>query len=481
MTTNIDLASQRLNVLENPSVIKEMIDNSSVQHLKSIINLLDNGIVNFVNNPTYNSNRVITFLADQAVILDQMYVICEYTVTSNAASLGNGVQCQMFPNSILNMIQALTFTTNAFSYQLNSANSYRTIPLWGNIQRIQEYTYDDMLLNSSVEDMNFIAGPQSLIQGTNAYGTNQVVLTQSTFDLNKGKVINVGPQGSVQTKFYTKIPLSKLIPLTNRLHLLSGQINLNMTFFYDPTLVFSNSQTITEFSLTRLMLHHDILKFIAPNPTLDVRQITSLAMKSFRSSPPVSLGLATGSAVRASVDVSFIAPQIGSQCFKIVICPRIEPSSNAVYTYKGDALSTSTFNPSSNSGISNCLCLGTEWSLTNVQVKVGGIVLPSNIQPMYLNSIDADLYNYQFSIVQNQGLNTDGSSTRCCIPFNAYKSYFKVLIVDLENLTQNNLGNTQFDISYTISTAVPLNVTVGGNVNFTSDIFLTYATEYTNF
>lgn len=475
MTSNIDLASQRLNILENPSQINELIANENVQHLKGIINLLDGGLVNFVQNPSYNSNRVITFLGDQAVLLDQMYILAEYTVSSNASSLPASTEVRMYPNAILNMIQSITMTTNSFSYQLNSANSYRTIPLWGNIQRIQEYTYDDMLLNSYPEDMNFISGTSNITSSTNGYGAN---LTQSSYDLNQGKLINVAPQTTFQQKFYTKIPLSKLIPLTDRLHLLSGSINLNMNFLYDAPSVFSNSQTITEFTLLRLMLHHDILKFSKPNPSLDVRQITSLAMKSFRQSPPVSMSIATGSAVKNSIDVSFIAPQIGAQCFKIAICPQIT-SNTATYTYKTSP--NITLNPSKNEGISNCLCLGSEFTISNVQVKVGGIVLPSNIQTGYLNSLDADLYNYMYSIVQNQGLNTDGASTRSCIPFNVYKSFYKVLIIDLENLTQNNGGNTQFDISYTISTSLPLNCTVAGNVNFSSDIFITYSTEYTSF
>lgn len=473
---NLDLQSSRLNILQDPSQLNELISNDNVQHLKGIINLLDGGIVNFIQNPSYNSNRVITFLGDQAVLLDQMYILAEYTVSSNASSLPNGTEVRMYSNAILNMIQSITMQTNNFSYQLNSANSYRTIPLWGNVQRIQEYTYDDMLLNSYPEDMNFIVGPTSLnANTTNGYGSS---LSQSSYDLNPGKLINVGPQTTFQQKFYTKIPLSKLIPLTDRLHLLSGQINLVITMLYDGSSVFSHPSTITEFSLLRLMLHHDILRFSQPNPMLDVRQLTSLAMKSFRQSPPVTMSIPTGSAVKNSVDVSFIAPQISSVCFKICICPQIT-SNTATYTYKPSP--NVTLSPSKNEGISNCLCLGSEFTISNVQVKVGGIVLPSNIQPAYLNSIDGDLYNHMYSIVQNQGLNTDGGSTRSCLPFNVYKSFFKVLIVDLENLTKNNSGNTQFDISYTISTALPLNCTVAGNVNFSSDIFITYATEYTSF
>lgn len=470
---NLDLQSSRLNILQDPSQLDELIQNDNVQHLKGVVNLLDGGVNNFVLNPVYNSNRVITFLGNQGVILDAMYVICEYTVSSNASTLANGVEVRMFPNAILNMIQSITMTTNNFSYQLNSANSYRTIPLWGNVQRIQEYTYDDMLLNSYPEDMNFVCGPVSLnANSTNGFGSS---LTQSSYDLNLGKLINVGPQGNFQQKFYTKIPLSKLIPLTDRLSILSGSINLNINMLYDPSSVFSNSSTITEFSLLRLMLHHDILNFSTPNPLLDVKQLTSLAMKSFRQSPPVTMSIPTGSAVKNSVDVSFIAPQIGSQCFKIVIAPQIT-SNSAVYTYKVSP--NVTLSPSKNEGISNCICLGSEFTISNVQVKVGGIVLPSNIQTGYLNSLDADLYNYMYSIVQNQGLNTDGSSTRSCLPFNVYKSFFKVLIIDLENLTQHNSGNTQFDISYTISTALPLNVSVAGDIKFSSDIFITYATTY---
>ncbi len=484
---NIDLASQRLNIVNDPNIISEMLSDSSVQILKAGINLLDSGAINFLNTPNVNCNRVVTFLGDTAVLLDQMYIIAEFEVGTNDL-IGNGVR--MNPNSILNMINAITLTTNSFSYQLNSANSYRTIPLWKNISQILNYSFDDMLLNSTIEDSLFLAGPTQISISTNSpnvpnnsLGLN---LNDACFTVNQGCLISSNNLNTPTTlaKKYVKIPISLLIPLTNRLHLLSGQLNFNISFLYDESKVFSKSpdSTITKFQLNRLMLHHDLLKFSNPNPQLEVKQITSLSMKSFRQSPGVSMNLAVGNNVSNSIETSYILPLVGSQCFKLMICPQIISNNGALYSYRDygyrNAVTVDQFD---NQNADICGILSPHFNISNVQVKIGGIVLPSNIQFSYLNAIDADMYNYMYSIVQSGGLNTDGSSSRSCLPFMAYKSFFKCIIVDLENLTQNNNGNIQFDISYTISTSQPLNVTQGGDIQFGSDIFLTYATEYQNF
>lgn len=472
MATSVDLSQGMLHALENPSQIREMIESNSVQHLKSMVNLLDSGAFNFLSTPSANSNRIITFLSTEAVVLDQMYALAEYTVTANGTGLTTGQIVRFTPNVILNLCNSILLNSNSFGYQMNSPTAYRSIPLYGNLIRVMEYGYDDMLLNSVAEDMSFLSGPTGFYDETN----------QQVYQVNPGKPIVSNGQASTSYKFYTKIPLSKLIPLTNSINLLSGSINLNISFTYQGDFVFNFPNNVTGFTLNRLMLHHDILKFNKPNPYLDVRSITSLAVKSYKASPQVEMQLGIGPSVSASVENTFITPQVGAQCFKMLICPRIESTSSAVYTYsQGGPTSNVKTGPIANSGMTQCLCLGEEFNITNVKVSVGGITLPSNIQPNYSGSYDADMYNYQYSIVQLKGLNTDGSSTTSCIPLPIYKKYYKVILVDLENLTANNLGNTQFDINYTITTANPLNVTSAGSVVFSCDVYQIYATEYTSF
>lgn len=494
-----------LNQVNDPYQIEELIDSKMVQVLKANYDLLYGQARDFFSNPQYAINAQIGFQANEAAMLDQAYFMAQFdiTISNPVGGPGGFLTATVFPQLLEKMMTNLVINTNSFSSSINASIPGRTIPLWSLIQRLQQYSPNDMALNAQIEKLQVQPGSSVLQDGLGGFEDSP----NGGYIWSNGTRIfyNISAPTTKTVTLYQKVPISKILPLAERIHLISGtlgfQFNLNYIkdILVSPTTVegTSNGSVITGFKLSRLQFYVDKLLFSKPDLTLDIRRLKSVDVKIQNIPATYSLtipGTGPFAPGTLSTRVSFTLQAISGSIFKCMVAPYIDSvvnlDANLVtstgydrQTYKlqdyiiKPAIPGAGFTLTGNNVVK---CLGAMFNIYDAKIDIGGIVLPEPNPVLFTTGPEASAVQYIQSFVQNLGLRTDGGSSRSCFPLSLWNDYLKVLVVDLENATKFNPNNINLTVSFSITNAFDLVAPNAGSINIGFDAFTTHIVEYAN-
>jgi len=498
-----------LNQIQDPYQLEDLIESKSCQLLQANYDLLNGQARDLLATTVQSINAQIGAQMNEGFMLDQSYFLAQYDVTlSNSAAAAGYLNGVIFPMITEKMLTNFNIQTNSFSSNINTNIPGRTIALWSLLNKLQYYSPNDMAINSEIEKLQVVPGNN--VSSINYGAGAQNVLTNSAgYIWNNGTIITyVKPAGafSKTVTVYQKVPIKSILPLAERIHLLTGTVNFTFSLNYiqdllaSPTLVEStgNGTSITGFRLSRFQFYVDKLMFSRPDPTLDIRRLKSIDVKIQTATSDYIINIpGTGPypAGTLTTRCNFTLQAISGSIFKCIVAPYIKSVNNLDPTqvicqgYAQDSYKLSDYLITPQiyapgvftlTGNNILKCLGAMWNIYDAKIDIGGIVLPEPNPLILTNGPEASSVQYIQSFVKNLGIRTDGGSSRSCFPLSVWANYLKVLVVDLENATKFNPNNINLTVSFSITNAYDLTAPNAGTVAFSFDTFTTHIVEYAN-
>lgn len=498
-----------LNQIEDPYQIEDLLASNGAQLIQANYDLLNGQARDLLATTVQTINSQIGFQANEGAMLDQSYLFVQYdiTFTDDAAGVGY-LTGTIFPMLTEKMFTNFNIQTNSFSSNINTNIPGRTIALWSLLNKLQYYSPNDMAINAEIEKLQVVPG-NNINTVTIAGTPTQILDNSGGYIWNNGiQVYYPKPAGSLSktVTIYQKVPIKSILPLAERIHLLSGTVNFTFSLNYiqnllaSPTLVENtgNGSYISGFKMSRFQFYVDKLMFSRPDPTLDIRRLKSIDVKIQTATADYIINVpGTGPfpAGTLTTRCNFTLQAISGSIFKCIVAPYVKSVNNmdptlvteTGYFQDNYKLSNYIITPQTTAVGSYTLtgnnilkCLGAMWNIYDAKIDIGGIVVPEPNGLILTNGPEASAVQYIQSFVKNLGVRTDGGSSRSCFPLSLWSDYLKVLIVDLENATKFNPNNINLTVSFSICNAYDLSAPGPGSIAFSFDTFTTHVVEYAN-
>lgn len=412
---------------------------------------------NFIANNNSTHQFIISMPAQTAMVLSESYLFVELKVTAIPSTTAPTATIETYirPNIITSMLTNLTINTPKFSYSAINYSNGAALNVLSNILRLRSYTPNQMALISDRENMTW-SGNEAL----NFYE-----------DLNRGFCIFNANIATKTTKIYNvQLPVDVLLPIVNKVKLITGNINLLYQFDYKANMVTNgtyhrtvtptpNLAIVTGFEFTKIYLFYTSLRFKTELPSLDVQYLSSLDIQRQQ----LNLNTANFAAGNDLTSVtSMVSPPItisGGKALTIIVIPQIDSITSVAgvngLTFNANECDRSilrTFPIDNRQGMNSNFILNPLFSISNFRcVSSSGMIFPSNQIPQLRDYIDSSSWNFQNAFVQTLSNAPDGSGSNSCLPFTVYKNLFQALVIDVSNdstasINQSSTFNISFDI-----------------------------------
>ena len=299
--------------------------------------------------------------------------------------------------------------------------------------------------------------------------------------------------------YYYFLPISKLSPLLNALHLCGGPIIYNVGFSPNISNMFVGTAP-SSMVINRILIMQDILAFKHPVPQYNLTSLTSIGLKEYQSSSTSfsltlsSSGVASPNNVltadKQSIPITYNPPITTGVNKNLYIIPYIQSivvNSGALSNYNTAISAYQTAPNNDSNGLYNACSLNQLFDLNLVFVQISNQQVPFSTNALNSQTnIDASIPYWITSYIQSQSLTTNGTGTNSVLPPTLYNKFFKGISIDLENITaESSTGNPiQLIVNYSIilnpiyqqifASAGAFNITF----NFQSETFNTFYVIY---
>ena len=231
---------------------------------------------------------------------------------------------------------------------------------------------------------------------------------------------------------------------------------LNLTYNPKNYTLYIVVQQFTTVSLTWLPVLKTLYKPMPMHESNNSQKISALYIQRQLFNP-----LTTGElALTAAQNIGTMTSQplvVSGKPLNIISIPQITSCTSAtaavgpVYAAPGTDTSIPTVIPTDNvTGNNADYILNSLFTISNFKViSSNGQVYPSNNPIIQYGSTWSDSYNFQNSFVQTMGFNPSGADSNSTLTFNQYKNYFKAVITDISNDTDDSYNNNcTYNVSF---------------------------------
>lgn len=409
--------------------------------------------INYNNSTTATFN--LTLANKQYMLIDDAYLYVELeTITSSAITTPATF---IKPNILASMVQNITISTKDFTYTSTNFNKGRSLSVLSNIFRLRSYSCNQMRLASQRENMTFANINPSL----------------DSIDLNSGICIsNALTLNAANTNLVMlQLPLSCLLPNIDKIKFISGTVTINMNFNFDTSFITSGAPVVTttttplavplavcyNFTFKKIFLQYST---IVSTSEIDIsnnsQKISALYIQRQLFNPLATdeLTLTTSQNIGTMTSQPLV---VSGKPLNIISIPQITSCTSTtasvgpVYAAPGTDLTIPAVIPTDNvTGNNADYILNSLFTISNFKViSSNGQVYPSNNPIIQYGSTWSDSYNFQNSFVQTMGFNPSGADSNSTLTFNQYKNYFKAVITDISNDTDDSYNNNcTYNVSF---------------------------------
>lgn len=479
-------------ILSDEAEFQSAVFNGDIKLSQTYSGSSTNGKFTYVKEDNFSNSKSdiefnITFPKDKFMLLNDAFLLFDINTTTTTKD--TSVETFLIPNIASLMTAALTISTTDFTYNVVNTSDGRAFSVFANINKMRSYTPNQVALVSELENMTFAA--------TNS--DNNGVELNSGFCVAKSFFSPLIE--TCTTKYYCNVSLNSLLPVLEKIKMISGIIQISMNFSFDkeyitsgkPINLVSNETnkpvlaTVNELSVENIRLVYSTISTMNENfiNNNSIERLSAITVKRLNLTPATANLTMTNGQYLTTVNSTGSVSSTGKP-LQMIIVPRIKSCTRSGAT-TGTAPIKSAANPDKT--ISTLICadnftgnnknyiLNGLLYINNVAVKsdASGTVYPMNRNIQQKDSSFSDSFNFMNAFVTVLGTNTSGRDSNSALTFNQYKNWFKALVIDLSNETDGSIqrNDCSFEVSFDISSINNIDLN-GGQTDyvFDGDIFM---------